>query len=94
MYIKVTESIFVDEFRKIRPDNFSYTGLLTLYKYLEEMGLDYEAELDVIAICCDFQQFDTLEEALKEYGKESMELLQDFTIVLQCDDGSVIVQLF
>jgi hypothetical protein len=45
-------SQFRDEFNAIRPNNFSYEGLETLYNYLE--GIDSEMELDVIAICCDF----------------------------------------
>ena len=45
---------FRDAFQAIRPDNFSYEGLETIYNYLEE--IDSEMELDVIAICCDFSQ--------------------------------------
>ena len=50
-------SEFCDYFRDIRPDNFSYEGLLILFDYFDS---DYfeDFELDVIAICCDFAESD------------------------------------
>ena len=90
MYIEVTESIFINSFLAIRPDNFSYAGLKALYEYFIEMGSE-EMELDVIGICCDFCQYDTEQEALEAYNVESMyELLQE-TIVLECSDNTFIV---
>ena len=50
----ITESMFIDDMRAIRPDNFSYEGLQALFGYLDEM--DSELEFDPIAICCDFSQ--------------------------------------
>jgi len=89
MYIRVTESIFIDSFQAIRPDNFSYAGLQTLYEYFTDMDSE-EMELDVIGICCDFCQY-TEEEALEAYGVESMYELVQETIVLECSDDTVIV---
>jgi hypothetical protein len=50
----ITQSMFIDDMRAIRPDNFSYEGLQELFSYLDEM--DSELEFDPIAICCDFSQ--------------------------------------
>ena len=90
MYIEVTESIFINSFLAIRPDNFSYAGLKALYEYFIEMGSE-EMELDVIGICCEFCQYDTEEEALEAYDVESMDELGQKTIVLECSDSTVIV---
>jgi len=90
MYIEVTESIFIDSFRSIRPNQFSYAGLQALYEYFTEMGSE-EMELDVIAICCDFCQYDTEEEALEAYDVESMYELVQETVVLECADDTFIV---
>ena len=90
MYIEVTESIFIDSFQRIRPNQFSYAGLQALYEYLTDMGSE-EMELDVIGICCDFSQYDTEEEALEEYGVESMYELVKETIVIPCADDTVII---
>ena len=101
MYIQVTRSIFHDQFQRTRPDQFTYSGLNALFDYIEEIDADDRGqygdagnELDVIAICCEFSQFDSIEEACEAYGKDTMEALQDFTIVLPCEDGSVVIQLF
>jgi len=65
----VNESAFRDAFRAIRPDNFSYAGLGELYEWFEQLDEDtgQETELDVIAICCDFSEYD-LEDLSREYG--------------------------
>lgn len=49
---------FACAFRDIRPDNFSPSGLLCLFEYLEslEEDLGQEIELDVIAFCCDYSE--------------------------------------
>lgn len=59
---------FRDAFRSIRPDNFSYEGLATLWDYLDEyeQSTGEELELDVIAICCDFSE-DHWENIAKSY---------------------------
>ena len=60
---------FWEEFREIRPDNFSYEGLQALYEYLEEYEEDSseEIELDVIAICCEYSEYATAQEAALYY---------------------------
>ena len=88
MYIEVTESIFINSFLDIRPNNFSYAGLKALYEYFT---CHYESiELDVIGICCDFAQY-TEEEALKEYRAKNMRELSMQTLVLECSDSTFIV---
>ena len=88
MYIEVTESIFINSFLDIRPNNFSYAGLKALYEYFT---CHYESiELDVIGICCDFAQY-TEEEALEAYDVESMYELGQKTTVIECSDSTVIV---
>ena len=91
MYIEVTESIFIDSFRSIRPDQFSYAGLKALYEYFTGLAFIEEMKLeDVIRTCRHFAQY-TEEEALEAYDVESMyELLQE-TIVLECSDNTFIV---
>lgn len=54
MKMTVYSSDFRNQFQAIRPDNFSYEGLELLYDYFEE--LDPDMELDVIAICCDYEE--------------------------------------
>jgi hypothetical protein len=50
-----------------RVNQFSYEGLGALFDYMEEA--DPNAELDVIALCCDFSE-DTVEDIAANYGLE------------------------
>ena len=64
----VTESDFRDAFQAIRSDNFSYEGLTALYEYLWDLSEDIgeDIELDVIALCCNFTEYNE-EEAREEF---------------------------
>ena len=65
----VTESDFRDAFASIRPDNFTYEGLGALYEYLNKLSEDLgeDLELDVIALCCAFTEYNE-EEAREEFN--------------------------
>jgi len=63
----ITQSMFIDDMRAIRPDNFSYEGLEFLFDYLDQF--DTELEFDPIGICCDFSQC-SLREFIDSYGVE------------------------
>ena len=47
-----------------RPDHFSYDGLIALWEYFEEYEEDTgeEIDLDVIAICCEYYEYNNLKE--------------------------------
>ena len=88
MKITVTENIFIDTMRAIRPDNFSYEGLQALFAYLEEAEqcTDYEHELDPIGICCDFSQC-SLREFCDAYGLECEDNHLIDTVIEQMKNG-------
>lgn len=96
----VTLSRFRDAFHaRNRGDNFSYEGLEALFNHIEEYeeGADIEWELDVIALCCDFTEYESLEEFHKDYDKEDypdLETLQDHTQVIPFGNESFIIQQF
>jgi len=73
----ITKCQFHDEFKAYnRQDNFSYDGLNALYDYLEQYEEDTgcDVELDVIAICCEYTEYDSADEAASEYFEyEGME---------------------
>mgnify|MGYP003134718906 FL=1 len=94
----VTESQFIDRFRKIRPTNFTYEGLQALFEYLEQYEDDTgeEIELDVIGLCCEFYQYDNLKEFQDDYGKdyECIEDIENETMVVLVDEESFIIRQF
>ena len=68
----INEFDFVQAFKELRPDNFSKAGLFALYDYLELLGDDIgeEIELDVIALCCEYAEYDSLAEFREDYGED------------------------
>lgn len=57
---------FSDEFYRCgRGKQFSYEALGALYEYLEDLGDDYE--LDVVGLCCDFNEVRSDDEEFKLY---------------------------
>ena len=91
-----------------RKDQFSYDGLRALFDYLEEYedGTGEEIELDVIALCCDYCEYDSALECAKDYPfdidedldedeqeEAALEYLRDHTSVIEFDT-SIIIQSF
>lgn len=80
-------SQFCDSFSEDRQNQFSYEGKKALFDYLEEYEEETgeEIELDVIALCCDYTEYETAlevavnhstflnEEELKELDEEEKE---------------------
>lgn len=95
----VTRCMFMDRFIQSSnySKNFSYEGLMALYDYFSEYEEDTgeEIELDVIGICCDFSEYEGLEEVNKNYDNKfyCLEDLKNETLVIEFDDG-LIVQNF
>ena len=88
----VNRQAFHDAFNAMRPDNFTYAGLNALYDYFDDCQPD--TELDVIGICCDFCQYDTVEDACAAYDLKDREELEQYTVVIDCDDDSIIIANF
>ena len=94
----VNQSDFIDAFYAIRPDNFSHAGLKALYEYFEQFSEDTGEpfKLDVIAICCEFSEYEDLEEVFEVYPNlqyaepESLDDLRRNTTVIEFDSGIII----
>jgi len=63
---------FYEAFEDLRPNNFSPEALNVLFEYYEELDPDFE--LDVIAICCDWTEYDE-DEFINEFGDEDEYIL-------------------
>ena len=90
----ISKSDFITEFAQWenRKDKFSYDALGAIYDYLEEIYTEEPFEMDVVAICCDFTEYDTAEEYHAEYGAETDEEKeeQEEYIIAILDDGSIV----
>jgi|LSQX01.3.fsa_nt_gb hypothetical protein len=70
MYKTISEWEFRDEFKAYgREDQFSYTGLGALYDFYTDLENETgeQIELDVIAICCEWSEYGTIEEIVQDY---------------------------
>jgi len=98
MYQSIDKYDFARAFEQVRPDNFSRAGLSALYEYLEdyEDSTGQQLELDVIAICCEYNEYDSLKEFQEDYSEdyESIEDIERETQVIMIDDDSFIIQAF
>jgi len=95
----INKSEFTSAFHKAgRGDNFTYEGLIALYDYLEQYEDDTgeSMELDVIALCCDYTEYESLEAFQEDYGEDyqSIENIEHATQLIMIDDTSFIIQQF
>ena len=84
-------SQFIDAFQGSQYEhNFTYEGKKALFDYLEnyEEETGEEIELDIVALCCDYTEFENLEEAKESYNIETIEELQDNTIFIPIYDNN------
>ena len=76
-----TASTFADMFNQYgRGDQFSYDGLIALFDYLDELSesLGQDMKIDVIGLCCEYSEYDDLEDLADAYNQEfTEEQLQD-----------------
>ena len=90
---------FTDAFSKERQNQFSYKGKRALFDYLEEYedSTGEEIELDIIALCCDYTEYDSLEDFWLDYDKEDFphkEAIEWHTMFIPIDDDAFIIQSF
>lgn len=98
MRMTVNFSMFCDAFKQCdRQDQFSYAGKKALFVYLEEMDENYE--LDIITLCCEFQEFESFDEVRDQYNDCAemndsgvLEWLRDNTSVIS--DEPILIQAF
>lgn len=69
-----------------RGNQFSYEALKALFEYLEDYEADTgeQIELDVIALCCEFTEYEDIEEFQANYGMdyETIEDIEYHTTVI------------
>ena len=90
---------FRNWFEKNRPNNFSYDGLIALWEMLEEYeeGTGEEIEFDPIALCCEYSEYEDMQEFWNDYNKEDYpneQSIMDATMYWAFGDGSFIIQQF
>jgi len=90
---------FRNWFKQNRPDNFTYDGLVALWEMLEEYedSTGEEIEFDPIALCCEYSEYEDMEEFWQDYDKEDYpdeDAIMDATMYYSFGYGSFIIQQF
>lgn len=90
---------FIETFKTYNmADNFSFRGLSALFDYFEEIESHQmqPIELDVIAICCEYSEYESLTEFQDEYGEEyeSLDDIREQTEVIELNEDSFIIAQF
>lgn len=77
-------------------NNFSYDGANALQEYLDNLSdeLDESIEFDPIAWCCEFSEYENLKEVQSDYDVKSLDNLKDNTIVIELDNGGLVIQSY
>lgn len=107
-----TASSFISMFDQYgRGDQFSGEGLIALFDYLDELSeaLGEDIKIDVIGLCCDFTEYDSLQDLIEAYldgmaselvndidenKKDILGYFKDKTQVIEVDGGSYIIENF
>ena len=82
-----------------RENQFTYKGKQALFDYLEyyEEDTGEQIELDVVALCCEYSEFENLKDFQNDFGNEykNFEDIENETIVINIESSeSFIIQNF
>lgn len=93
MITTVNKYEFVDAFNKMgRGEQFSHFGLIALFNYLEMLEDDMiypnVIELDVVALCCEYSEYENLEDYQNQNGFSQR--YSDFTYESIADETTLI----
>ena len=85
---------FSEEFHSMgRGDQYSYDALRVLFAYYDGLSDDVgeDTELDVIAICCQWAEYASEEEAENYYDGIPFSSIEHDWLVLRVDGGGVLI---
>lgn len=104
----ITENDFVRSFDECnRSNNFSVKARKELFQYLEEMEADAgtEFELDPIAFCCEYTEYDSIKDVIDDFkhlddfelcesADDYRDIFSSYTQVITWEDDCVLIQHF
>ena len=92
---QITSNKFVDAFLHAgRDKQFSYEGKIALYDWLEDLYQGTTHELDIIGLCCQFSEYEDLEEFQEDYDPEDypdLETIENNLCMIPTRSGSFII---
>ena len=79
---------FVNQWPESRKGQFSREGLFALYDFLTEWegSIGEDIEYDPIAFCCEYTEYENMEELKENYPVKNMKELKEKTEVIEIPD--------
>lgn len=97
----ITKNEFTKEFKEYNRENqFSSYALEKLFDYLEEFEEETgeEIELDIIALCCEYTEYNSIEELKNDYDFSKAGDIQKYleynTQVICFEEDCILIQNF
>ena len=97
IYKTLNENQFIDEFEQsgTYADNFTYEGFKALFNFLDDVHHNDSIELDIIELCCEFEEYESFDELISSYDEfTTLEEIENQTVVLETDSGGYVIQQF
>lgn len=94
MYKNINEQEFINEFKiGTRKAQYSIEGLKALYKYFKnyEFAANEDVYLDVIAVCCEYTEYENIEACLKDYDLKTIDELRENTDIIKIEGTDRII---
>jgi len=88
----LTESQFVDALKGDEYASWSYGACVALYEYLEQYSEDIgeDIEMDIVAIRCEWSEYDTCLEYAKQHDADLLQLNIDWLDASEAEDEDLI----
>jgi hypothetical protein len=98
MIKEITQYDFLNAFRQSdsRKEQFSYEALIALHSYYEELeeSIGEQIPFDMVAICCEWMEYDSAIDAINDCRVCKLEDLSDMTTVIELETGHILVLNF
>lgn len=96
----ITKNDFRNEFKQAgRENQFTYYALGKLFDYIEdyEEQTGEQVELDVVALCCEYSEYESFEELQQNYNvpddfEEARNYLENCTQVICFEEDCILIQ--
>lgn len=96
--IKNTYDFRLEFLNSSRAEQFSLLALDALFEYHDELSdaIGEDIKVDVIGICCEWSEYESVEECCAAHGSDYNDLddLQEKTTVIPLENGGVLVYDF
>ena len=94
IYRELTTQQMINDLTSDTYGAWTYEQAEALVDYLEEFASETDWEWDTVAIRCDYSGYDSRADAESQYDLDDGDELEDYTTVIECEDGQIVIHDF